>query len=59
MLLVHLGYLSFDYDTSAVRIPNSEVQQEFINSIEDGGWEFLVESIKASEIYGKDRRIHW
>ena len=48
-LLVHLGYLSFDYDSSTVRIPNSEVQQEFINSIEDGGWEFLVDSIKASE----------
>ncbi len=48
-LLVHLGYLSFDYDTSTVRIPNGEVQQEFINSIEDGGWEFLVSSIKESE----------
>ena len=48
-LLVHLGYLSFEFDTSTVRIPNSEVQQEFINSIEDGGWEFLVDSIKASE----------
>ena len=48
-LLVHLGYLSFDYDTSTVRIPNSEVQQEFINSIEDGGWEFLVEAIKVSD----------
>ena len=48
-LLVHLGYLSFDFDTSTVRIPNSEVQQEFINSIEDGGWEFLMDSIKASD----------
>ena len=48
-LLVHLGYLSFDFDTSTVRIPNSEVQQEFINSIEDGGWEFLMDAIKASD----------
>ncbi len=48
-LLVHLGYLSFDFDTSTVKIPNSEVQQEFINSIEDGGWEFLVDAIKASD----------
>ena len=48
-LLVHLGYPSFDYDSSTVRIPNNEVQQEFINSIEDGGWDFLVTSIKESE----------
>lgn len=36
-LLVHLGYLTFDFDTKTVWIPNSEVQREFINSIEDGG----------------------
>lgn len=48
-LLVHLGYLSFDFDTSTVHIPNSEVQQEFINSIEDGGWEELMRAIRASE----------
>ncbi len=48
-LLVHLGYLSFDFDTATVRIPNSEVQQEFINSIEDGGWEFIMDAIKASD----------
>ena len=29
-------------------IPNSEVQQEFINSIEDGGWENVMNAIKAS-----------
>ncbi len=48
-LLVHLGYLSFDFASSTVRIPNYEVQQEFINSIEDGGWEFLMDSIKSSD----------
>lgn len=48
-LLVHLGYLTFDFDTKMVNIPNSEVQQEFINSIEDGGWENIVESIHNSE----------
>ena len=30
-LLVHLGYLTFDFDTKTVWIPNSEVQREFIN----------------------------
>lgn len=30
-------------------IPNSEVSQEFINSIEDGGWENLTKAIQASD----------
>lgn len=45
-LLVHLGYLTFDFETRKVWIPNSEIQQEFINSIEDGGWENVVEAVK-------------
>lgn len=48
-LLVHLGYLTFDFYTKKVWIPNSEVQQEFINSIEDGGWETVMEAIKKSD----------
>jgi hypothetical protein len=35
--------------TGEVWIPNGEVRQEFINSIEDGGWEHLMRSINASE----------
>ena len=30
-------------------IPNSEVAQEFVNSIEDGGWEEVVKAIKSSD----------
>ena len=48
-LLVHLGYLTFDFYTKQVWIPNSEVAQEFINSIEDGGWEEVMRSIRASD----------
>lgn len=48
-LLIHLGYLSFDFFTSTVHIPNHEVRQEFINSIEDGGWEQLIRAIRSSE----------
>ena len=32
-LLVHLGYLTYDFDTNQVWISNSEVAQEFVNSI--------------------------
>ena len=48
-LLIHLGYLTFDFFTKKVRIPNSEVAQEFINSIEDGGWENVMKSIRQSK----------
>ncbi len=48
-LLVHLGYLTFDFYTNEVWIPNSEVAQEFINSIEDGGWEEVMKAIKYSD----------
>lgn len=48
-LLVHLGYLTFDFYTGKARIPNSEVAQEFINSIEDGGWENVMKSIRQSD----------
>lgn len=48
-LLVHLVYLTFDFDTIEVWIPNSEVCQEFINSIEDGGWEYVMKAIRQSD----------
>lgn len=48
-LLVHLGYLTFDFYTKCVWIPNSEVAQEFINSIEDGSWEDVMKAINASD----------
>ena len=48
-LLVHLGYLTFDFYTKQVWVPNSEVAQEFINSIEDGGWEEVMRSVRASD----------
>ena len=46
-LLIHLGYLT--YNEGKVWIPNSEVQQEFINSIEDGGWETVMNAIRSSD----------
>lgn len=49
-LLVHLGYLTFDFYTREVWIPNSEVRQEFINSIEDGGWENVMNAIRKSDV---------
>ncbi|MDO5132000.1 MAG: AAA family ATPase [Eubacteriales bacterium] len=48
-LLIHLGYLTYDFETNEVWIPNNEVQKEFINCIEDRGWEIVMKEIRASE----------
>lgn len=48
-LLIHLGYLTYDFDTKSCYIPNMEIQQEFINCIEDGGWEQVINAINQSE----------
>lgn len=48
-LLVHLGYLAFDFSRSEVFIPNQEVAGEFENAVEDGGWEEIAAALKASD----------
>ena len=54
-LLVHLGYLTYEafgknaLGRGLVWIPNAEVQQEFINCIEDKGWEPVMKAIRASD----------
>ena len=48
-LLVHLGYLTYDFYNQMVTIPNQEVQKEFINCIEDGGWETVMDAIRSSD----------
>lgn len=48
-LLVHLGYLTYDFGTKTAWIPNSEIQDEFINSIEDKGFEKVMEAIHNSD----------
>ena len=48
-LLIHLGYLTYDYRTGKARIPNDEVALEYIKSIKDGGWENVMNAIRASD----------
>jgi hypothetical protein len=42
-LLVHLGYLGYDINTSEVYIPNKEVLQVFKDSISDPVWAGLIQ----------------
>lgn len=48
-LLVHLGYLTYDEDTSEVFIPNQEIAQEFLNAVDDSSWNGLVQALNRSE----------
>ena len=48
-LLIHLGYLTYNKADRSCYIPNEEVRQEFINCIEDGGWENVMSAIRSSE----------
>jgi hypothetical protein len=48
-LLIHLGYLGYDFSTKEVFIPNSEVASEFCNAIEDTDWHEVVKAVKSSK----------
>ncbi|MBQ3655355.1 MAG: AAA family ATPase [Bacteroidales bacterium] len=47
-LLAHLGYLSFNPEDSTVRIPNTEVAQEFELSIGRAGWGEVSKALNDS-----------
>jgi hypothetical protein len=47
-LLAHLGYLSYNPEDSTVRIPNTEVSEEFELSIGESGWGEVSEALTDS-----------
>ena len=48
-VLVHLGYLGYDKDTSEVFIPNKEVMQCYRNTLRATDWVEVIEAIEDSE----------
>jgi hypothetical protein len=48
-LLIHLGYLGYDFSTEEVFIPNSEVTSVFVTSIKSSNWKEVVNAIQISE----------
>ncbi len=48
-LLIHLGYLGFDFETKEIFIPNYEISEQFISTIKILGWNEVVKSIQKSE----------
>lgn len=48
-VLIHLGYLAYDWEKCVCYIPNREVGIEFKNAVEDTGWTRLVKSLQDSQ----------
>ena len=48
-VLIHLGYLAYDFDTSDCYIPNREVEGELINAVKDTNWQQVIASINESQ----------
>jgi hypothetical protein len=48
-VLIHLGYLSFNWRKNECYVPNYEVAGELSNAVEDTGWEYVVRALGQSE----------
>ncbi len=48
-LLVHLGYLAYDFERKEVYIPNKEVRNEFLNAVNAIGWDEITAAVRNSE----------
>ncbi|MBQ9203566.1 MAG: AAA family ATPase [Prevotella sp.] len=48
-VLIHLGYLSYDWRKSECYIPNHEVAGEMVNAVEDSNWSHVIKALGASE----------
>ena len=48
-VLIHLGYLSYDWHKSECYIPNKEVAGEMVNAVEANNWTHVVKAVEASE----------
>ena len=48
-LLVHLGYLAYDSDSSEVFIPNIEIRGEFRNAITGDHWKEIATALDTSD----------
>ncbi|MCD8294216.1 MAG: ATP-binding protein [Clostridia bacterium] len=48
-LLVHLGYLTYDASTKTVRIPNTELNEQFRNTIENLRWDSIATALRDSK----------
>ena len=48
-LLIHLGYLGYDFDTKEVFIPNKEIMDEFVSTVKIADWDEISAALNASD----------
>lgn len=48
-LLIHLGYLGYDFSAKEVFIPNSEIASEFMTAVKEAGWQEVIDAVKRSD----------
>ena len=48
-VLIHLGYLSYNWRKNECYIPNTEVGGEMVNAVEANNWKPVVDALEASE----------
>ena len=48
-LLIHLGYLAFNWQRSECYVPNKEVGDELVNAVEENRWDEVTKAIARSE----------
>ena len=48
-VLIHLGYLSYDWRKDECYIPNREVAGEMVNAVKANNWKPVVDALAASE----------
>ncbi len=48
-VLIHLGYLSYDWQRNECYIPNREVGGEMVNAVKENKWEEVVKALEQSE----------
>ena len=47
-LLIHRGYLAYDDKTKTVKIPNSEIRAEYVNTVSVSDWGSVSKALKDS-----------
>ena len=49
-VLIHLGYLAYDWNEDACYVPNLEVRKELASAIQDSGWKVADAIAKSKEL---------
>jgi hypothetical protein len=49
-VLIHLGYLAYDWNANECYVPNREVEGELVRAIMDTDWHNVISSIESSRV---------